>query len=473
MTSALSRVAPSVDIVSDRAGRMKALTMNLSRLKWITILAPLVFLGLLDLLRWWIAPDLFSSWPGFILLGGIALLAVLGFSQAIFSVIERLQQRLSLRNQELLALHDATLSIERRLDLNAVLQGVVDEARSLFDARYGALVYLRDDGTKEAFITSGITAEERRLIGPEPEGHGVLGVVLEEGERLRLDSIEDHPRSVGFPANHPRMTALLAVPIRSQARILGNLYIADGDESFRFEESDEETLNRFAAVAAVAIENARLHRQVQALAITEERQRIAREMHDSLAQVLGYVNTKAQATQVLLDAGQTARASEQLQQMAETARSAYADVREGILSLRTSLDGDRGFIDTLDGYLAVWREQSGVAIELEASAGVEGQLSSLAEVQLLRIVQEALTNTRKHAGATHVRIHLIIDGDCVLTTIADDGAGFPDRDRAPRGMPRFGMSTMRERAESLGGTFEVASQPGQGTRITVRLPTDR
>lgn len=447
--------------------------MTLSRLKWITILAPLIFLGVLDLFRWWIAPDLFSSWPGYFLLGGIALLAVLGFSQTIFTVIERLQDRLRMQNHELLALHHATLSIERRLDLNAVLQGVVDEARSLFDARYGALMYLRDDGTKAAFITSGITPEQRRLIGPEPEGHGVLGVVLNEGESLLLDRIEDHPRSIGFPANHPEMTALLAVPIRSQTGILGNLYIADGDDGIRFEESDEETLNRFAAVAAVAIENARLHRQVQALAITEERQRIAREMHDSLAQVLGYVNTKAQATQVLLDSGQTDRASQQLQQMAEMARSAYGDVREGILGLRTSLDGDRGFIDTLAGYLAVWREQSGVSTELEAAADVEGKLSALAEVQLLRIVQEALTNIRKHAGATHVRMRLATDGAHVVTTIADDGAGFRERDRALPGMPRFGMSTMRERAESLGGAFDVVSRPGDGTSITVTLPTDR
>jgi nitrate/nitrite-specific signal transduction histidine kinase len=462
-----------IDVSPDQAGSMKAFAMTLSRLKWITILAPLLFLGVLDLFRWWIAPGLFSSWPGYFLMGGVALAAVMGFSQTIFSVIERLQHRLRKQNQELLALHDATLSIERRLDLNAVLQGVVDEARELFDARYGALVYLRDDGMKEAFITSGITPEERRLIGPEPEGHGVLGVVLSEGERLRLDRIEDHPRSVGFPAHHPKMTSLLAVPIQSQNRVLGNLYIADNDESHHFEESDEETLDRFAAVAAVAIENARLHRQVQALAITEERQRIAREMHDSLAQVLGFVNTKAQATQVLLESGQTERAAQQLQQMAETARSAYADVREGILSLRTSLDTGRGFVDTLGEYLAVWREQSGVSTELEASAGVEGHLSALAEVQLLRIVQEALTNIRKHAGATRVSIQLQTDGNHLVTAIADDGNGFPDQDRSLRGMPRFGLSTMRERAESLGGTFDLDSRSGEGTRITVRVPMDR
>jgi signal transduction histidine kinase len=450
---------------------MGTFTDSLARLKWITILAPLLFLAALALARWWIAPGLFSSWPGYLLLGGIAVLGVLVFSQAIFTVIERLQYRLRLQNDELLGLHHATLSIERKLDLNAVLQGVVDEARDLFDAKYGALAYLGDDGSIEAFITSGITPAERRLIGPVPQGHGVLGIVMNEGESLRLVRIADHPRSVGFPPNHPPMTALLAVPIRSQGGVLGNLYIAESDADYRFEPSDEETLNRFAAVAAVAIENARLHRQVQALAITEERQRIARELHDSLAQVLGYVNTKAQAAQVLIEDGQAERASEQLHQLSSMARDAYADVREGILSLRTSLEPGRDLVDTLCDYLEVWREQSGVTVTLEVIAR-DARLPALAEVHLLRIVQEALTNVRKHAGATRVEIRIDREGDMLVTKIEDDGVGLPEDDRGLRGVPRFGMTTMRERTESLGGGFDITSRPDKGTRVTVRLPLD-
>lgn len=202
-------------------------------------------------------------------------------------------------------------------------------------------------------------------------------------------------------------------------------------------------------------------------------ERIAREMHDSLAQVLGYVNTKVQATEVLLANGQVEKASANLGQMADAARSAYADVREGILSLRTSLDGDRGFTDTLRDYLQVWQEQSGVKAELEAPEAVESRLPALAEVQLLRIVQEALSNIRKHAGASHVRIRLDLEDGRMVTTISDDGAGFAPEDRAHRGLPRFGMSTMRERAESLGGSFAVDSTPGDGTTVTVRLPLER
>jgi signal transduction histidine kinase len=452
----------------------KVPAMTLSRLKWIAVLVPLAFLGTIELVRWWIAPGFFASWPGN-LLGGLAtLVAVLAFAQAVFSVIERLQDRLRGQNRELLALHEATLAIEGRLDLNAVLQGVVDEARHLSGARYGALMYLGDGGAKAAFITSGITPEERRRLGPDPVGHGILGVVLEEGETLRLDRVGDDPRSAGFPEPHPVMRALLAVPIRSGERVFGNLYLASGDEPFRFGPDDEESLERFAAVAAVAIANARLHCQVRALAITEERERIAREMHDSLAQVLGFVNAKAQATEVLLESGQRERAADQLRQMAETARSAYADVREGILGLRTSLDGGRGLVDALDEYLARWREQSGIVAGLDVTDLREASLSPLAEVQVLRIVQEALTNVRKHSGARRVRVRLATDGGHLVTTIADDGTGFAEdnADQSPRGVPRFGLSTMRERAESLGGTFEVTSRPGVGTCVTVRLPMD-
>ena len=446
--------------------------ITLGQLKRITILAPLAFLGTLELLRTALFPGFFTSWPGFVLVAGTVLLAVLVFSQLIFSVIERLQRRLQQQNDELLALHHASLAIEGQLEIQTVLQDVVDEARTLVGARYGALSYLREDGTIEAFLTSGIEPEVRALIGPPPQGHGVLGVVIDAGQTLRLDDVSTHPQSVGFPPHHPPMKPLLAVPIRSRGVVFGNLYLADY-EGVRFEQRDEETLNRFAAIAAVAIQNARLHEQVRALAITEERERIAREMHDSLAQVLGYVNTKVQATQVLMETGQLEKASDQLTQMAEAARSAYADVREGILSLRTSLDGSRSLADTLQDYLTVWQEQSGVQTRLIDGLDGPARLPALGEVQLLRIIQEALSNVRKHAHATHARVELAQEDRRIVVRISDDGVGLDPEEPARRGLPRFGMSTMRERAESLGGDFGVSSTPGEGTCITVWLPLDR
>ena len=154
---------------------------------------------------------------------------------------------------------------------------------------------------------------------------GLLGVVISDGVALRLADLTRDPRSVGFPDHHPLMRSLLAVPIVSHGDVLGNLYLTENEVDAEFSRDDEETLVRFATVAALAIENARLHRRVRAMAITEEREWIAREMHDSLAQVLGYVNAKAQAAQVLLTDGQPDRAAMHLSQLAEAARSAYAD----------------------------------------------------------------------------------------------------------------------------------------------------
>jgi nitrate/nitrite-specific signal transduction histidine kinase len=205
------------------------------------------------------------------------------------------------------------------------------------------------------------------------------------------------------------MRSLLAVPIVSTGRVLGNLYLAEKIGAAEFSADDEETLVRFATQAALAIENARLHRRVRHTTISEERERIAREMHDSLAQVLGYVNTKAQAVQELLKRGQPERASEQVGQLGEAARAAYADVREGILALRTTLGPGRSMIDALQEFLVSWKEQSDVreaSLVLTPGARLDA-LSPDAELQLLRIVQESLANVRKHAGAKHVEVHRI------------------------------------------------------------------
>ncbi|HET6314973.1 MAG TPA: GAF domain-containing protein, partial [Chloroflexota bacterium] len=397
--------------------------MSLRQLRWLTVVAPLVFLVLVDVVRRNVRSELLQSWVGDALVLGVVLFGVLLFSDSVFGRIERMQARLAQQNRELLALHEAGLDVAGELDLQEVLQKVVDRATELLGARYGALSVPEPE---QAFITSGITSEQRALIGPPPQGHGLLSVVLKDKEHLRLTDLTTDPRSVGFPPHHPPMRSLLAVPIVSAGRVLGNLYLAEKQSADEFNAEDEEALVRFATQAALAIENARLHRRVRETAISEERERIAREMHDSLAQVLGYVITKAQAVQELLKRGETERAAQQVAQLGEAARTAYADVREGILALRTSLGAGRTMTDALREFLASWKEQSEVEATLvvDPAANLEA-LSPTAELQLLRIVQEALANVRKHAAAQHVEVR--INGsanDIVEVVIVDDGRGF-------------------------------------------------
>ena len=447
--------------------------MTLDRLKWLAVLAPFLVLIGVELVRQTTAPSLFMGWTGFLVLAAGLLLASILFAEVIFGGVNRLQASLAQRNQELLVLHDASLAIVGEHNLETVLQLVVDRARDLVGARYGALSLVRDEGGIEAFLTSGISDDERALLGDPPEGHGILGVVLHDGATLRMDDLTRDPRSVGFPAHHPPMHSLLAVPVVSQGNVLGNLYLTEKLGAHSFDEHDEQSLQRFATLAALAIENARLHRQVQAMAVTEERERIARELHDSLAQVLGYVNTKAQATEVFIASGQNDKAMAQLTQMADAARAAYADVREGILGLRVSPAGQRSFIETLTGYLEQWQGQSGVTVALTTTpANATIRLTPNAEVQLLRIIQEALTNVRKHAGATTADVRLQVGDGWVEARIMDNGAGFAPGDLVPSAAPRFGLSTMHERAESVGGSLEIASQPGEGTEVTARVPLD-
>ncbi len=218
-------------------------------------------------------------------------------------------------------------------------------------------------------------------------------------------------------------------------------------------------------------ENERLQERVLSVTVLEERERIAREMHDSVGQVLGYVNTKAQAVQALLATGQLAAAQQQLGQLQQAAQDVYADLREAILSLRTATSPDRGLVPALREYVGRFAELSGIHAELIADAGAnEVVLSPSADLHLLRIIGEALTNVRKHAAARHAWVRVTARDGVLVTTVTDDGVGFDPSQVASRGWRGFGLETMRERAESIGATLAVRSTGGAGTDVEIRLP---
>ncbi len=466
VTSQDSTTPPTGAAPSARPAR-EGPALTLGRLRVLAALGALALILALEYVRHLVSPYL-VNWKGLALMNAAVFVGVVFLLGAMFSVIGRMHRRLERQNRELLALHNAALDVYRELALETVLQKVVDQARQLVGARYGALSVMNEQNRIESFITSGIDAAQRAGIGAPPQGRGLLGVALHEGQRLRTSDIAGDPRSVGFPANHPPMRSLVAVPIPCDRHFRGNLYMAEklGEEGFSAD--DEETLARFATSAAITIDHSFLHQQLAALAVAEERLRIAHEMHDGLAQVLAYVNTKAQAVREFLHTGRAAEAERQLDQLAAAAREVYADVRESIIGLRGAAGADWRLVESLGEYVASWQLDSGVACRLQVDHSL--RFPPRVELQLLRIVQEALANVRKHAHARHVEIDLRLRDHTLLVTIGDDGVGFNPAELGRSEFPRFGLATMRERAESIGAKLEVGAAAGGGTLIKVELP---
>lgn len=187
-----------------------------------------------------------------------------------------------------------------------------------------------------------------------------------------------------------------------------------------------------------------------------------------MAQVLAYVNTKAQAVKELLLAGRIADAERQLDQLAAAARDEYSEVRESIVGLRAASVPERSLGEILTEYTVHWQEVNNIHCELKLER--LPPLHPHTELQVLSIVQEALANVRKHSRAETVQVVIEITGTTLRLSIEDDGRGFDTIDMGRSEFPRFGLSTMRERAQSLGGKLRLDSTPGRGTWILVEIP---
>lgn len=216
---------------------------------------------------------------------------------------------------------------------------------------------------------------------------------------------------------------------------------------------------------------ATLRRQQLALTAARERERLARDLHDSVGQVFGYVNTQAQAASALLAKGQAKEAQGLIQRLVEVVQQTHLEVRQHIHALQAGAAREQELATALDGYVAQLRRRSHLQIELDNVAVLqESKLAPAAETELLGIVQEALTNVHKHAQARHARVCFEREGGHVVVTVSDDGVGFAPNQVALQGGSHFGLRMMGDRAEEIGGTLRVQSAPGRGTQVKVKIP---
>jgi two-component system nitrate/nitrite sensor histidine kinase NarX len=392
-------------------------------------------------------PDLLAS----------ATLQNIGHQLASSIQIGQLVADLQRRRLEGHGLLDILLRISNQGPLLETLSAVVRNSRDL----------LRADDAVMCLV--GVTAEAVQFDGPY-EGMLTLsdGTLCIAAEPDRFHDVEGRPSACPIRAAAD-MHADLEVALSSPDGTLGDLWV--GRRSGQaYSERDRGFLLTLAGLASIAVTNARMRENERQGAILAERERIAREMHDSLAQVLGVTHLRLRALGSRRAVVDEPAVATEIAELADISEEAYRDVREAILGLRESSRSDRGLLEGLRAYLEKYSHQSGVTATLETTLDEEPTLSPRSEVQVIRVIQEALTNVRKHAGATSAIVRITNGTDTTSIAIEDDGHGFDltgtllDRDSG------FGLHTMRERMELIGGTLSIESAPGRGTRVIARIP---
>jgi signal transduction histidine kinase len=363
------------------------------------------------------------------------------------------------------AVSGAVLAVTRHLSVREVFQVIVRAAARLLDARYAALGIPDDQGSFAEFVVEGITDEEWRAIGPLPRQHGLLGAMLRDGKPERLADIRQDPRFQYWPRAHPVLTAFLGVPITDGDDVLGIIFLANKRRPGGFTERDQELLTLFATHAAIALTNARLYERNRELTVMAERSRLARELHDAVAQKLFSLRLTAQAA-VALANRDPARVPAELAQVERLAADAIGELRSVIFELRPADLEEDGLIASLRKHVEMLGRVYDARLTFHGDGDI-GHLSDERELTLFRIAQEAVHNALRHAHAREVALRLRREGPLVALTITDDGAGF---DLAAAGRDGLGLTSMRDRAKEVGGVLTIESAPGSGTVVKVEVP---
>jgi signal transduction histidine kinase len=361
---------------------------------------------------------------------------------------------------------EAVLAVAEDLDLDAVLERIVVAACGLVDARYGALGVVDEEEPDRlsSFVHHGLDDATVARLGALPTGRGILGEILRHPRPLRLDDLTQHPAASGLPAGHPPMHSFIGAPIRVRGTVFGNLYLTEKRDGGTFTERDEAAVVALAAVAGSAIANVKLALRSRELSVVRERDRIARDLHDTVIQNLYATGLGLQAAQRAgTDPDEVQR---RVSRAIESIDATVKEIRATIFALQDAPSAVRGPRTRL---LAVAEEMAsllGFPPRMRLDGPIDTAVGSDLLEQVVPVLRESLTNVAKHARASSVVVRVEVLADWLELEVVDDGVGLPEVLR-PNGM---GVGNIRERAELLGGEAELASVPGGGVRVLWRAP---
>jgi signal transduction histidine kinase len=385
----------------------------------------------------------------------------------------------------------AALALTGEHDVDVVLERIVQSAAQLAGARFAALgIY--EDGRICRFVHRGLDEVTVVAIGELPSGRGLLGEVITASGPIRLADLCDDSRAVGFPPHHPVMHSLLGVPVAGAAGRYGNLYVTEKHEGGSFSDDDEHLLVVLAAFAAAAIESAELvaaeRRRVDAeaaLAAAREREqsrgelvgaviaaqereraRVARDLHDQIGQSLTSVLLALRLVERSLG-GDDDDARDRIEEVRDLVAEALDESRRLAFELRPTVLDDVGLrpaLERLVGDLAA-RHPLVVALAVDGLTD-DDRLTPETETVVYRVVQEALTNVVRHAGAAKVSVSVRRFESGLVVTVVDDGHGFDPAEAEGS----LGLAGVRERAALVGGHVTITSSSGQGTTVELEVP---
>ncbi len=365
------------------------------------------------------------------------------------------------RRDDLLLLIERASSMVEQVDLQSLLDGTIDAAMELTGARYGALGVVNDHGRIVEFHHRGVSSIDAERIGDPPVGRGILGDITRLGAVVRVDDISEHPDYSGLPARHPSMSSFLGVPVKVRDEAFGNLYVTE--KSGGFSEQDEIIMKALAVVAGAGIRSIRMSQELQFKAVSDDRDRIARDVHDSIIQSLFAVGLELQARS--LAAADDPDLHSALDSASIAIDASIAELRRLIYDLHGDLP-KRGSLAT---ELEELVDRLGGPYDVPTVVSVIGSIPVLDDSlidDVLQVVREALSNAYRHSGATSISVQLSAGDRSLLLAITDNGHGF-DVASAPWGL---GLTNMRTRIKRAGGDLDIDSDHGSGTIVEARIP---